>query len=170
VRLLCFPRIWGYVFNPLSIYFCYRRSGGLQAILYYVSNTFGEWHGYLLPVDAEDGAPILQRADKRFYVSPFNSVDGHYRFRLKAPDERLTVMIKQFDAADEELMLATHTAKGHAFNQRGLAMALAKHPLMTFKVIGGIHWEALKLWLRGLKITDRPSPPQDSVTWQTDAR
>ncbi len=169
-RLLCFPRLWGYVFNPLSIYFSYDSDGRLQAVLYYVSNTFGEWHGYLLPVDAHNGEAILQRADKRFYVSPFNSVDGHYRFRLKPPGKNLTILIRQFDATDEELLLATHTAKGRAFTQRNLAAALIRFPLMTFKVIGGIHWEALKLWVRGLRIIDRPSPPQEQVTWQTDAR
>jgi len=167
IRLLCFPRIWGYVFNPLSVYFSYRRDGTLQAILYYVSNTFGEWHAYLLPVEGETGEPILQRADKRFYVSPFNTVDGHYRFKLKAPGERLKILIRQFDADDEEMLLASHTAEGEPLTQRNLAAALAKHPLMTFKVIGGIHWEALKLWRRGLKIVDRPAPPRNPITWQT---
>ena len=103
-------------------------------------------------------------------MSPFNTVDGHYRFRLKAPGKRLKILIRQFDADDEELLLAAHTAKGAPMTQRSLAAALAKHPLMTFKVIGGIHWEALKLWLRGLRIVDRPAPPRESVTWQTGAQ
>lgn len=170
IRLLCFPRIWGYVFNPLSVYFSYSRDGRLQAVLYYVSNTFGEWHGYLLPVEAGSGTAINQRAEKCFYVSPFNPVDGHYRFRLKAPGERLSLLIRQYDATDEELLLATHTAQGRALDQRSVALALLRHPLMTFKVMGGIHWEALKLWLRGLRPVDRPAPPQEPVTWQTSAR
>ena len=167
VRLLCFPRIWGYVFNPLSVYFSYALDGRLQAVLYYVSNTFGEWHGYLLPVDEDTGDTVTQRADKRFYVSPFNPVEGHYRFRLKAPDQTLSLLIRQYGADNQELLLATHTARGRALDQRSLASALIRHPLMSYKVMVGIHWEAWKLWMRGMRPVDRPAAPKERITWQS---
>lgn len=163
IRLLCFPRLFGYVFNPLSVWFCWHRDGRLKAVLYEVSNTFGEHHGYLLPV--EGGAnPIVQSTDKCFYVSPFIEMDCRYRFRLKVPGERLSILIRQEDAAGDEILIAAQTGRRRALDDRGLARALAGHPLMTLKVIAGIHWEALKLLLKGARFHKRPAPPRQEVS------
>jgi hypothetical protein len=163
IRLLCFPRLWGYAFNPLSIYFCYRADGELAAILYEVANTFGEWHGYLLTV--EPGAEnISQEAEKVFHVSPFNRMGGRYRFRLKPPGERLSILIRQSDPEGAPLLIASHVGERRALDDRALAAAIARHPLMTLKVTAAIHWEALKLWLKGARYVPKPAPPEREVT------
>lgn len=163
IRLLCFPRLWGYVFNPLSIYFCYGHDGHLRAILYEVSNTFGEWHGYLLEADADSGR-ISQRARKVFHVSPFIEMDCTYRFRLTPPDDRLNILIRQEDSSGEELLLASHVGKREVFSDRAILSAILSHPLMTLKVTAAIHWEALKLWLKGAKYIAKPKTPEQEIT------
>ncbi len=165
VRLLCFPRLWGYVFNPLSIYYCYRRDGDLAAVLYEVCNTFGEWHAYLLEADeAAHGSPIRQTTEKVFHVSPFMPVNGRYAFTLKPPQDRLSLTIRYQDEDGRDRMIARHTAKRHDLTRRALTAAVLKHPLMTWKVTAGIHWEALKLWLKGAVYHPKPAPPASDVT------
>lgn len=164
IKLLCFPRVLGYVFNPLSIWFCHHRDGSLRAILYEVRNTFGDKHGYLIPLDPRQDpkAPILQACDKRFYVSPFIGMESHYRFRLKQPDENLSVLIRQ-SVPEGELLLATWTGKRRALTGRSLALAFFRFPLMTFKIIAAIHWQALKLWRKGARYNARPQSPEEEV-------
>ena len=165
VRLLCFPRLLGYVFNPLTIWFCYHRSGRLAAMLYEVRNTFGEKHGYLVPVDPARAprAPILQSCDKGFYVSPFIGMAAIYHFRLAEPDERLAVLIRQW-TGEGELLIASQTGRRQPLDDRTLLRAFLAYPLMTLKVIGGIHWNALKLWRKGAKLVPRPPAPDHAVT------
>lgn len=163
VRLLTFPRLWGFVFNPLSIYYCHDASGRLGAVLYEVSNTFGESHGYLLPVEEDQGA-VHQSADKIFHVSPFIEMDCRYRFALNRPGEKLMVTIRQSDSAGDPILMAKHTARGVEITDAALARAIAGNPLMTAKVIGGIHWEALKLWLKGARYFSKPNAPATHVT------
>ena len=167
IALLCFPRLWGYVFNPLSIFFCYAPSGALNAILYEVRNTFGDKHGYLIALPPEGAAPdaaIRQACAKAFHVSPFLPIAGDYRFDLKAPGERLTLQIRHLiDGA--EVLLATHTARRQPLTDANLLRAVIRHPLMTVKVIAGIHWEALFLWLKGARFHRRPEPPACDVTF-----
>lgn len=165
VRLLCFPRVLGYVFNPLTIWFCHHRSGRLAAVLYEVRNTFGEKHGYLIPVDPAraPGAPILQSCDKAFYVSPFIAMTATYHFRLAEPDERLAVLIRQW-TPEGELLIASQTGQRRPLTDARLAGAFFAYPLMTLKVIGAIHWHALKLWRKGAKIVPRPAPPARAVS------
>ncbi|RDD61390.1 DUF1365 domain-containing protein [Ferruginivarius sediminum] len=165
VRLLCFPRMWGYVFNPLTMWFCHHRDGGLRAVLYEVRNTFGEQHCYLLPVEAghDHNTPIRQSCDKAFYVSPFITMEARYRFRLLPPGERLSVSIREETAAGETLV-ATQTGRRRALSDRSLLRALATHPAMTFKVIAAIHWQALHLWRKGARFHRRPAPPAETVT------
>lgn len=163
VRLLCYPRLFGYVFNPLSVYYCYAASGGLKAVLYEVSNTFKERHGYLIEVDAPSGGTIRQTCNKAFYVSPFMDMDAAYRFRLSPPDEKISVLIDQID--DQGIMLkASFTGRARPFADGAIARMILKYPLMTVKVIAGIHWEALKLWRKGIKLFDRPPPPAYPIT------
>lgn len=162
IRLLCFPRVLGYVFNPLSIYFCHHRDGTLRAVLYEVSNTFGEQHSYLIPVSG--GAEVVrQSCAKEFYVSPFLAMDGRYQFRLSAPAERLAIYIEQSDGGGPVLRASLDGAR-HGLSDATLARAFLRYPLMTLKVIAGIHWEALRLWRKGLKIVPKPAPPRDDVT------
>ncbi len=164
IHLLCFPRLLGYVFNPLSIYFCRHRDGRLMAILYEVRNTFGDMHGYLLPVGADHapGAPIRQRCDKRFYVSPFIGMDSEYRFRLEEPGERLSVLIRQA-VPEGELLIATLSGRRAPLTDGELARAFASHPLMTLKVIGAIHWQALRLWRKGATFHRRVPAPATEI-------
>lgn len=161
----CLPRLLGYVFNPLSIFWCYDRGGALRAILYEVKNTFGQQHGYLLRVPAghTPTAPIRQRAAKIFYVSPFIGMEAEYRFRLREPEERLSILIREADRQGD-LLLATHTGRRQALTDVGLARALLLFPLVTLKVITAIHWQALKLWRMGVRLHERPPPPAPEVT------
>lgn len=161
IRLLCFPRLFGFAFNPLSVFFCHDRAGRLIAILHEVKNTFGQQHGYLMP--ANDGPIVRQRAEKIFYVSPFIAMDCTYRFRIAPPAERMAVAIRQSDR-DGDLLIATHRGERRPFSDGSLLACLFAYPLMTLKVIGGIHWEALRLWLKGARLHDRPQPPAAEVS------
>ena len=165
VRLLCFPRILGYVFNPLTIWFCYHRSGHLAALLYEVRNTFGEKHCYLIPVDPgrAPGAPIRQSCDKAFYVSPFIGMAATYHFRIAEPDERLSVLIRQW-MPEGELLVASQVGRRRVFGDKTLLHAFLGYPLMTVKVIAGIHWHALRLWRKGAKLVPRQPAPAEPVT------
>ena len=171
IRLFCMPRVFGYGFNPLSVYFCYQRDGSLAAILYEVHNTFRERHSYLIPVERDvgvglgvtgaPGAVIDQHCRKGFYVSPF--MDMNYTFRVAVPDQRVMIAIR---AADQDglLLAAALTGERFALTDLALLRALATHPLLTLKVIGAIHWHALRLLLKGLKLQPRPRPPAAPVT------
>jgi uncharacterized protein len=162
VRLLCYPRILGYAFNPLSIYFCYDRNGRLIVIIYEVSNTFGERHSYLIPVEGDAGT-ISQRCNKAFYVSPFLSVDGSYSFRIDPPDTRVAVRIEHANG-DGPVLRASFAGRRVALTDGQLLAAFFRYPLMTVKVIVGIHWQALKLWSKGVPLHNRPLPPAELVS------
>jgi uncharacterized protein len=163
IRLLCFPRILGYVFNPLSVYFCHHRDGALRAILYEVNNTFGERHSYLIPVASSNHPTVRQSCRKEFYVSPFMEMECEYHFRIVPPGEQLAVVIQQTDATGP-ILNASLVGKRAELTDRALAQAFLRYPLMTLKVVLGIHWEALKLWRKGMKLLPRPKPPADPVT------
>lgn len=165
VHLLCFPRILGYVFNPLSLYFCRDATGRLAAVLYQVGNTFGEQHCYLLPVspDRPATAPIVQGCAKKFHVSPFIGMDAHYAFRLTEPDERLSILIRE-TVPEGPLLVATMIGRRAPLTDGALLRAFVARPLMTLKVITAIHWQALRLWRKGATFHRRPPPPRDTVT------
>ena len=146
IRLLCFPRMLGYVFNPLSVYFCYDVEDRLTATIYEVKNTFGGQEVYTLPVGQASGGAIRQEQDKGFWVSPFIGMAQRYRFTLHPPGARLSLRIRQA-GPEGETLIATHTAEGQAGTRAALLKAVLAHPLMTLKVIAGIHWEALRLFL-----------------------
>lgn len=157
VRLLCCPRILGYAFNPLSIFFCEDRNGRLRALIYQVDNTFGDRHFYVHAVesDASDG-PVHHECDKAFYVSPFIGMHATYHFRVSPPDEQLRVLIRQ-SIPDGDQLVATMTGTRQALTDRALAGLLLFAPLSGFKVIAAIHWQALKLWLKGARYHPRPT-------------
>jgi DUF1365 family protein len=160
----CLPRLLGYVFNPISIFWCYTADGVLRAILYEVKNTFGEQHGYLIPVEAgrRPDASIRQHASKIFYVSPFIGMEAEYRFRVHEPEDRLSVLIRE-TVPEGDLLVATHIATRRTLSDMELLRVFALYPLVTLKVIAGIHWEALKLWWKGVPLHDRPKLPAEEV-------
>jgi DUF1365 family protein len=163
IRLLCLPRILGYAFNPISVYFCYARDSTLNAILYEVNNTFGQRHSYLIAVAPGAGRTITQSCAKRLYVSPFNDMDMSYAFKVQPPAVSVTVGVDALDPAG--LMLTTSlTGRRHDFTDAAMVSTFLHHPLLTLKVIAGIHWEALLLWLKGMKITQRPPQPDQPVS------
>ena len=169
IQVLCYPRIMGYGFNPLSVYYCHWPDGRLAALIHEVSNTFGQRHCYLIPVElpASDaaalGGAVHQECDKRFYVSPFIAVGGRYRFRLSSPGRGLAIAITHEDAHGP-LLHAAFRGQRRPLDDRRLASVLLRYPLLTLKVIGGIYWEALRLWLKGMPVVPRPSPPVDPVS------
>jgi hypothetical protein len=150
LRLLCFPRIFGFVFNPLSLFFCYDRDERLKAIIYEVHNTVGGAHAYVAPVADDAGPLVRQGADKVFYVSPFIGMTALYDFTVAVPAERFAVTIRE-SVPEGPQLVATHAGERRDFNDRQLAWLLLAHPLMTAKVFGGILWEALLLWSKGAR-------------------
>jgi len=163
IRLLTMPRMLGYAFNPLSVYFCHTPEGRLSAVLYEVSNTFGERHSYLIPVEPGTEGRVVQRTEKRFFVSPFLGMDLDYTFRLRPPGERLMVSIVARDR-EGTVLSAVQEAERRPLTDGALARAFVNFPLMTLKVIVGIHWEALLIWLKGIPLRPRPAPPREGVT------
>lgn len=163
IRLLSMPRMLGYAFNPLSIYFCYNGQGDPTAILYEVNNTFGQRHSYLISVsDAREGT-VRQHCDKRLYVSPFMAMGMDYRFRIGLPGDNVAVHIT---ASDDKgpLIVASFSGKRRALTDSALLRAFFSYPLLTLKVVAGIHWEALRLWAKGVRLHERPAPPHRPVT------
>lgn len=158
IRLLTLPRLLGYAFNPISLWYCEDRAGRLQAVIAEVRNTFGEKHSYLLASAPGYGAyEGLAVKEKCFHVSPFLDRAGCYRFALSAPGERLRVAIHE-ERDGAPVLDATLAAERRELTAVQLLFQVLRMPWMTLKVMWGIHWEALKLWLRGAGY--RPKPPQ----------
>jgi DUF1365 family protein len=166
IYMLVFPRFLGYVFNPISIYFIYKQQK-LHSLLYQVKNTFGQQHCYFLPVQEKNElGRIQQKQIKKFHVSPFIHMDCTYHFDLKSPDQFLDFRIHQYQNQDQQKILtADWRGKWCAFSDKNLFYIGIKIPIMTIKIITAIHWEALKLWMKGAKyIPKPPTPPNDIST------
>jgi len=181
VWLQCFPRVLGYVFNPVSFWFCHRADGSLRAIVTEVNNTFGERHCYLLeapPVGAGAAAPPIRNGEvlgarKVFHVSPFCQIEGGYRFRFMASRRgasgsagavrRSVARIDYHDAAGD-LLLTSISGTAQPFTARALAGAFLRHPMMTFGVVARIHWQALRLWIKRVPFHRKPAVPAQFVT------
>jgi DUF1365 family protein len=168
IRVLCMPRVLGHVFNPISVWFCHRRDESLAAILYEVNNTFGQRHCYLIPVDNEAHSPVIhQRCEKRFYVSPFMAMDMTYDFHVVPPrDEAADSTSVVVDACDAEgrLITASFTGQRQALTDSSLLGVVLRFAMLTTKVVAAIHWEAARLWLKGIRLQPRPAPPDRPVT------
>jgi hypothetical protein len=158
VLLLCYPRLFGYTFNPLSVYFCYRNDGALALLIYEVRNTFGDIHSYVLPVKPGEasGAGIRQTQEKLFYVSPFVEMAMRYHFRVSPPSDNVRLRILETDR-EGPLLAATFSGRRHALTTAALLRAFFSLPLVTFKIVAAIHWEALRLWLKGARLVPRPN-------------
>lgn len=163
IRLLTMPRVLGHGFNPLSLYLCHDADGRLAATLYEVSNTFGQRHSYLVPVEGTDDGVIRQTVEKRFYVSPFMDMDLTYRFLLRPPSDSVRLVI-DVDDGEGAMLTAGFVGRGRPLTDANLLAAWLADPLLTLKVVAGIHKEALMLSVRGLRLRPRPSPPAGPVT------
>lgn len=157
VALLCYPRLLGYAFNPLSVYFCRNANGELVLVIYEVRNTFGEMHHYVLAVtdDERRTALIRQQQDKLFYVSPFIGAAMRYHFRIAPPADAVKIRILETDP-EGPVLAATFNGRRRRLSSSGLLWAACLLPLVTFKIIAAIHWQALRLWIKGAKIVPRP--------------
>jgi hypothetical protein len=158
------PRVLGYVFNPISVYYCYDRAGGLIALIYEVQNTFGQRHNYVIAVDRTQNEPLSQHCAKAFYVSPFIGMDITYDFRVREPAERILLSIEGKDPKGP-VIIASLAGERRKLTDYALARVFVSHPLLTLKVVVGIHWNALKLWSKGMKLHPRPAvvPPATIV-------
>ncbi len=158
ILLLCYPRMLGYVFNPLSVYFVYGPGGALDAVVYEVRNTFGGLHCYVEPVapGQMSEAGIRQARAKGFYVSPFIGESADYRFRVRPPTDEVRLRILETDP-NGPVLSATFAGTRRPMTDAAILALLGRIPLMTQKVIGGIHFEALRLWLKGARYHPPPA-------------
>ncbi len=163
IKVLCYPRIFGYVFNPLSIFYCFENDK-LKAVLYEVKNTFNEQHTYVFKVDNND--IIRQMCKKKMYVSPFMDMQTTYKFELNFPQDKLSVVIKQYDI-EGLLLTATQTGIIKEFSLKQLVINFFKYPLMTIKIIGAIHFEAFLLWKKGAKYRPRDKKIKNNLTYES---
>ena len=149
IKLLCYPRIFGYVFNPLSVFFIYNKKSELISILYEVKNTFGEQHTYVFKTKENENY-IKHTCKKKFHVSPFIEMDCTYFFKILKPSEKISVIIDQYDE-EGKLLYASQDGDRIELNNKNLVLSYLRHPFMTFKIIVAIHFEAFKLWTKGIK-------------------
>jgi DUF1365 family protein len=161
VLLLAYPRIFGYVFNPISVYFAYDEQNRLTALIYAVRNTFGERHSYVAPLQPGElsEAGIRQQRTKIFHVSPFIDLGACYRFRVLPPGRTVRLRIHESERG-KPLLAATFVGEARKVDTASLAASLLQFPLMTWKIMAGIHWQALKLWLKGARFHRSPPPPK----------
>lgn len=171
IWLQAMPRVLGYVFNPVSFWFCYRADGELRAVLCDVRNTFGERHFYLLDNGAEIANGSEMSARKVFHVSPFLAVEGSYRFRFMRVMRKLphrmaesTVACIDYEDADGPVLQTRVSGIGAPLGNASVAAAFLKFPLLTIGVVARIHLQALRLWLQRVQFHPKPVPPQEKVT------
>lgn len=162
IQLVCYPRLLGYVFNPLSVYFCRDSTGKVGAVIYEVTNTFGERKSYVIPTEAETGS-IVQSCAKEMYVSPFTAASGSYGFHGTAPCDQIVIGVN-FREGGRPVLKTHFRGVQRPLDDRTIAGVVARHPLMTAKVIGAIHFEALRLWLKGVPLVTRHTSPSYSFT------
>ena len=153
--VLCYPRILGYSFNPLTTYYAVTKAGEITAMLYEVSNTFNEHTHYLVTGGTTRNGTLEQGCAKAFHVSPFNEADGEYGFRVTTPGESICVGVS-LRREGKAILNAYFSGSRTRLTSGTLLSAVARQPLMTWKVIAGIHFEALRLWMKGLKLRRKP--------------
>ncbi len=159
--VLLYPRILGFAFNPLTVYWCLDAAGEPLLMIYEVRNTFGEDVTYVLKAGERHGTAWTHGIAKAFYVSPFNDVEGDYTFHVTAPGEKLTVGVALKVGRP---ILRTHfRAKATPLTDKALLKMFVAYPAMTAKIVGGIHWEAAKLWFKGMTLKTRPAAPEPRI-------
>ncbi len=163
IELLTMPRFCGYAFNPISIYFCYDVSGRIAATIYEVHNTFGERHSYVIEAVADRSGTVQQTARKAFHVSPFMDMSQEYAFRVRPPAERVAVAITGRQQGSTVIHTALHGER-KALSSTALLRHCIAHPLLNIKVIGAIHWEALRIWRKGIHIRPHRSTNGHAAT------
>ena len=162
IKILCYPRILGFVFNPLSVFYVYNLQNKLISILYEVKNTFGEQHTYIFKITKDENL-VQNKCAKKFHVSPFIEMDCNYFFRLLKPGDKISVIIDQYDKEDK-ILFASQDGIRTEFNSKELIRSYLKHPLMTFKIIIAIHYEAFKLWIKGIKFIKKKIKIKNNIT------
>ena len=164
IELVCYPRMLGFVFNPLSVYFGYDAEGRLGVIVYEVTNTVGERKSYVIPAtQASETGIIAQQCAKELYVSPFTAAVGRYGFHVLPPGDRIVIGVAFCD--QEQPVLKTHFhGLRLPLSDRAIAGLLLRYPLMTIKVVVGIHLQALRLWLKGVPVKAHHASPSYSFT------
>ena len=165
IKLLCYPRVLGYVFNPLSVFYIYDNNEKLICILYEVKNTFGEQHTYIFKIE-DDKNFYNHKCSKKFHVSPFIEMDCEYFFKLLKPGEKISVIIDQYQM-NEKILYASQDGRRVDFNTKELIKSYIKHPLMTFKIISAIHFEAFKLWVKGIKFIKKKLKIKNNITFES---
>jgi DUF1365 family protein len=163
--ILCYPRMLGYGFNPVTVYFGLDRDDRPILIVYEVNNTFGERQSYAIPVHTTgEGATVSQDCPKTFYVSPFNTVNGRYMFHVTPLGDDLTLGIALEDDIGP-ILKAYFRGRRAPLSDRTLLGVLMRTGWLSVKVTAAIHFEALKLWLKGLRIKKRPPPPESAIAF-----
>jgi DUF1365 family protein len=162
IKILCYPRIFGFVFNPLSVFYVYNLQNKLISILYEVKNTFGEQHTYIFKITKDENL-VQNKCAKKFHVSPFIEMDCNYFFRLLKPSDKISVILDQYDKEDK-ILFASQDGIRTDFNSKELIRSYLKHPLMTFKIIIAIHYEAFKLWIKGIKFIKKKIKIRNNIT------
>lgn len=163
IELLCMPRILGYGFNPLSVYFCYRPDASLAVIIYEVHNTFGERHSYIIPCKQTGGAAVEQRCAKAFFVSPFLDMDMSYAFRVDLPADKVKVTVRGEDQQGP-IIVASLAGSKLPLSDRSLLHLMIRHPMLTVTVIAAIHWHALRMILKGFRLRRHTPAPRRLAT------
>ena len=159
VFMFCYPRVFGYVFNPLTVYYGFDAAEKLCFMIYEVNNTFGERHSYVIPVD-DSGR---QSCAKKFYVSPFNRVEGHYDFKVDVPGDEFKLGIT-LTTEEGPCLKAWFAGSRLPLTDVNLLKSFLSLPLLPLKIISGIHWEAAKLWFKGMRLVSRPHPLDPAIS------
>lgn len=172
ITLMCMPRVFGYVFNPVSFWLCRDKEDNLRAVLCEVHNTFGEDHTYICM--KEDQSAITHRdvlqGEKLFHVSPFLEREGHYTFKFDCREKTFKVWIDFYDAKGDKKLVTSLIGHLEPMNKATLRKAFWGYPLITFKAIALIHWQALKLVSKGIKYISRPKQKPEKTSRADDAK
>lgn len=166
ITLICMPRIFGYVFNPVSFWLCRDQKGNLRAVICEVHNTFGERHIYLCA--HPDGKIITKqhtlKGEKLFHVSPFLERDGHYKFRFNTQDDNFGAWIDFYDASGNKKLITSLIGKTELMDTKSLRKAFWAYPLVTFKTILLIHWQAFKITAKNIRYIAKPIQKKEKVS------
>ena len=155
---------FGFVFNPLSVFYIYNLEDEVNFNLYEVKNTFGEQHTYIFKV-TKDSNLIQNNCSKKFHVSPFIEMNCNYFFRLLKPGNKISVVIDQYENEDK-IFYASQDGVRSDFSTKQLIKSYLKHPVMTFKIILAIHFEAFKLWAKGIKFIKKKIKIKNNITFE----